>query len=110
MNWILLIIASVFEVGWPLGFKLSGLHPEKFWTYIMLSVISMALSGIFLYFAQKTIPVSTAYIIWTGIGAIGTFVLGISFFGDTASMTRMFFALLILVGIVGLELTTQSAR
>lgn len=107
MAWFLLIIAAIFEVGWPLGFKLSDLHPERFWLYISLATLSMALSGVFLYFAQKTIPVSTAYIIWTGIGAIGTFLLGILFFDDSASMLRMFFALLILVGIVGLELTSE---
>lgn len=107
MAWFYLIIAAIFEVGWPLGFKLSGLQPERFWTYISLASLSMLLSGVFLYFAQKTIPVSTAYIIWTGIGAIGTFLLGILCFGDSASILRMFFALLILVGIVGLEITSK---
>lgn len=107
MAWILLIIAAVFEVGWPLGFKLSDVHPERFWTYITLAVVSMTLSGVFLYFAQKTIPVSTAYIVWTGIGAIGTFVIGVCFFGDSVSLLRMFFALLILIGIVGLETTAK---
>lgn len=107
MAWFYLILAAIFEVGWPLGFKLSGLHPEKFWTYISVASLSMLLSGVFLYFAQKTIPVSTAYIIWTGIGAIGTFLLGICCFGDSASILRMFFALLILVGIVGLEITSE---
>lgn len=107
MAWVFLIIAAIFEVGWPLGFKLSSLHPEKFWTFISLASISMLLSGVFLYFAQKSIPVSTAYIIWTGIGAIGTFLLGIFCFGDSASVMRMFFALLILIGIVGLEITSK---
>lgn len=107
MAWFYLIIAAVFEVGWPLGFKLSGLHPEKFWIYISLASLSMLLSGVFLYLAQKTIPVSTAYIIWTGIGALGTFLLGICCFGDSASILRMFFALLILIGITGLEITTK---
>lgn len=107
MHWVLLLIAAIFEVGWPLGFKLSDVHPEKFWLYISLAILSMALSGVFLYFAQKTIPVSTAYIIWTGIGAIGTFLIGICWFDDSASLLRMFFALLILVGIVGLELTAK---
>lgn len=106
MAWLLLIIAAVFEVGWPLGFKLSALHPERFWLYIVLASLSMVLSGVFLYFAQKTIPVSTAYIVWTGIGAIGTFLLGVLCFGDPASLLRMFFALMILIGIVGLELST----
>lgn len=107
MYWILLLIAAVFEVGWPLGFKLSNVYPERFWTYISLAVLSMTLSGVFLYFAQKGIPVSTAYIVWTGIGAVGTFLIGIFFFGDPASILRMFFALMILVGIVGLELTSK---
>lgn len=107
MYWILLLIAAVFEVGWPLGFKLSNVYPERFWTYISLAVLSMTLSGVFLYFAQKGIPISTAYIVWTGIGAVGTFLIGIFFFGDPASILRMFFALMILVGIVGLELTSK---
>ena len=107
MPWLLLLIAAVFEVGWPLGFKLSEVHPDRFWTYISLAVVSMTLSGVFLYFAQKTIPVSTAYIVWTGIGAVSTFAIGIAFFGDSASLLRMFFALLILTGVVGLELTTK---
>lgn len=107
MPWLLLFIAAIFEVGWPLGFKLSDLHPDNFWTYISFAVVSMTLSGVFLYLAQRSIPVSTAYIVWTGIGAVGTFVLGITLFGDSASLLRMFFALLILIGIVGLELTSK---
>lgn len=105
MSWLYLLIAAIFEVGWPLGFKLSDLHPERFWTFIGLAIVSMTLSGVFLYLAQRTIPVSTAYIVWTGIGAVGTFVIGITFFGDSASLLRMFFALMILIGIVGIELT-----
>lgn len=108
MHWIYLIIAAIFEIGWPLGFKLSDEQPERFWLWISLATISMALSGIFLYFAQRVIPVSTAYIVWTGLGAIGTLLIGIFFFGDSASFLRLFFALLILVGIVGLELTAQK--
>ena len=107
MHWLLLIIAAVFEIGWPLGFKLSGTQPDRFWGWITFAIICMALSGVFLYLAQRTIPVSTAYIIWTGLGAIGTLLIGIFFFGDSASMLRMFFALLTLVGIVGLELTSK---
>lgn len=107
MHWILLIIAAIFEIGWPLGFKLSGTQPERFWLWISFAVVSMILSGVFLYFAQRTIPVSTAYIIWTGLGAIGTLLIGIFFFGDSASLLRMFFALLVLIGIVGLEFTSR---
>ena len=106
-HWLLLIIAAVFEIGWPLGFKLSSTQPERFWLWITLAIVSMALSGVFLYFAQRAIPVSTAYIIWTGLGAVGTLFIGIIFFGDSASLLRMFFALLILIGIAGLELTSK---
>ena len=107
MHWVFLIIAAVFEIGWPLGFKLSSTQPERFWTWITFAIISMALSGMFLYFAQRAIPVSTAYIIWTGLGAIGTLLIGIIFFGDSASLLRMFFALLTIVGIAGLELNSK---
>lgn len=107
MAWIYLIIAALFEVGWPLGFKLADMYRQHFGWYIALSVVSMALSGLFLYLAQRTIPISTAYIVWTGIGAVCTFVIGLMFFGDSASMLRMFFALLILVGVVGMEMTTK---
>ena len=105
MGWVYLLIAACFEVGWPLGFKLSSLYPERFWGYLSLSVVSMILSGFFLYLAQRTIPVSTAYIAWTGIGAVGTLLLGIFCFGDGVTLLRLFFASIILVGIIGLELT-----
>lgn len=107
MHWLYLIIAAIFEIGWPLGFKLSSTQPERFWLWITLAIISMALSGVFLYLAQRTIPVSTAYIIWTGMGAVGTLLIGIFCFGDSASLLRLFFALLILTGITGLELTNK---
>ena len=108
MAWFYLIVASIFEMGWPMGFKLSDLCPARFWWWIAFGLICMIFSGLFLYLAQRTIPIATAYVVWTGIGAVGTFLIGIFCFGDSASLLRMFFALLILVGIIGLELT--SAR
>ena len=107
MSYIYLVIAALFEVGWPLSFKLSSIHPDRFWMWIVLGGISMLLSGIFLYLAQRTIPIATAYIMWTGFGAVMTFLLGIICFGDSASLLRMFFALLVLVGAVGLEITAR---
>lgn len=107
MPYIYLVIAALFEVGWPLSFKLSSIHPDRFWMWIVLGGISMLLSGVFLYLAQRTIPIATAYIMWTGFGAVMTFLLGILCFGDSASLLRMFFALLILVGAVGLEITSR---
>ena len=100
MAWILLIIAGLFEIGWPLGFKLASMHSKYFIWFIGLSILSMGLSGYFLYLAQKSIP----YVIWTGIGAIGTVLLGILFFHDSANIFRLLFLSLILIGIVGLKL------
>lgn len=104
MAWILLIIAGLFEIGWPLGFKLASMHSKYFIWFIDLSILSMGLSGYFLYLAQKSIPIGTAYVIWTGIGAIGTVLLGILFFHDSANIFRLLFLSLILIGIVGLKL------
>lgn len=104
MAWILLIIAGLFEIGWPLGFKLASMHSRYFIWFIGLSILSMGLSGYFLYLAQKSIPIGTAYVIWTGIGAIGTVLLGILFFHDSANIFRLLFLSLILIGIVGLKL------
>jgi quaternary ammonium compound-resistance protein SugE len=104
MAWILLIIAGLFEIGWPLGFKLASMHSKYFIWFIGLSILSMGLSGYFLYLAQKSIPIGTAYVIWTGIGAIETVLLGILFFHDSANIFRLLFLSLILIGIVGLKL------
>ena len=104
MAWILLIIAGLFEIGWPRGFKLASMHSKYFIWFIGLSILSMGLSGYFLYLAQKSIPIGTAYVIWTGIGAIGTVLLGILFFHDSANIFRLLFLSLILIGIVGLKL------
>ena len=104
MAWILLIIAGLFEIGWPLGFKLASMHSKYFIWFIGLSILSMGLSGYFLYLAQKSIPIGTAYVIWTGIGSIGTVLLGILFFHDSANIFRLLFLSLILIGIVGLKL------
>lgn len=104
MAWILLIIAGLFEIGWPLGFKLASMHSKYFIWFIGLSILSMGLSGYFLYLAQKSIPIGTAYVIWAGIGAIGTVLLGILFFHDSANIFRLLFLSLILIGIVGLKL------
>jgi quaternary ammonium compound-resistance protein SugE len=103
MNWFYLILAGIFEIGWPLGLKLSQTMPSKI-LGILIAVISMSLSGVFLWLAQKTIPIGTAYAVWTGLGAVGTLLIGIFYFGDSASFWRMFSALLIVIGIVGLKL------
>ncbi|MCX6152616.1 MAG: multidrug efflux SMR transporter [Candidatus Kapabacteria bacterium] len=104
MNWIYLILAGIFEVGWPLGMKLSQTMSSKI-VGIIIAVISMALSVLFLWIAQKTIPIGTAYAVWTGIGAVGTLLVGIIYFGDSANIWRLLSATLIVIGIVGLKLS-----
>ena len=104
MQWILLVCAGLLEIGWPLGFKLAGLHEKYFYHFIALSVVSMGLSGFLLYLAQKSIPIGTAYVIWTGIGAVGTVLLGIFLFHDSTNIYRLLVVFLILTGVVGLKL------
>jgi quaternary ammonium compound-resistance protein SugE len=103
MAWFYLIIAGAFEIGWPLGFKLSQTTPYKF-LWIAFAVVAMALSGYFLWMAQKAIPMGTAYAVWTGIGAVGAFVIGIIMFKDPMTVLRIVSVALIVAGIVGLKL------
>ena len=107
MSWIYLVIAGIFEIGWPLGFKLSQTTNHRI-PWILFAVVSMGLSGLFLWHAQKSIPLGTAYAIWTGIGATGTLIIGIFFFHDPANLGRLFFASLIIIGIIGLKFQTAS--
>lgn len=104
MAWIFLLVAGILEIGWPLGFKLASMCEKYFYVFIICSIISMGASGFFLYLAQKTIPIGTAYVIWTGIGAIGTVLIGIFFFQDSTNIFRLLFVSLILMGVVGLKL------
>ncbi len=105
MSWIYLFIAGLLEIGWPLGMKLSQTtHYKTSW--IVFSVICMAGSGYFLWLAQKNIPMGTAYAIWTGIGALGAFTFGILMFRDPVNTWRMVSAMFIIMGIVGLKLTS----
>ena len=103
MSWSYLFIAALFEVGWPFGMKMASISPHKIW-WILFAIITMTLSGIFLYFAQKEIPVGTAYAIWTGIGAACTFLIGVLVFNDTLNLMRAFGVILIISGVVLLKL------
>ncbi len=104
MAWLYLTIAGLFEIGWAIGLKytdgFSRLTPSL-WT-----AAAMVASLIFLSLALKTLPVGTAYAVWTGIGAIGTVLLGIYLFGEPATVMRLLCIAMILSGIVGLKLAT----
>ena len=104
MAWIYLTVAGLFEIAWAIGLKYTDgftrLLPSL-WT-----VASMILSIVLLGLALRTLPVGTAYAVWTGIGAIGTAALGSYLFGEPATVARLLCIGLILAGIVGLKLVT----
>ena len=101
--WISLLIAGICEIGWPLGLKLADLPHLRFWG-IALAIISMSLSGLLLWYSLKEIPIGTAYAVWTSIGAVGTFALGVFVFGDPSLFVRWLGVLLIVIGVVMLKL------
>ena len=105
MAWFWLLLAAVFEIGWPLGFKLSQ---QPAWRIggIALALVSMGLSGWLLWLAQREIPTGTAYAVWTGIGGAGTFVVGVLFFGDVSSVARWAGVAMIVGGVVTLKLSS----
>ena len=104
MAWIYLTVAGLFEIGWAIGLKYTDgftrLLPSL-WT-----LVSMVLSIVLLGLALRTLPVGTAYAVWTGIGAVGTAALGIYLFAEPATAARLLCIGLILSGIVGLKLVT----
>jgi quaternary ammonium compound-resistance protein SugE len=98
-----LLIAAIFEVGWPLGLKIATQSQHRI-LWIIFAIITMALSGIFLYLAQKQIPIGTAYAIWTGIGASCTFIIGVVAFHDALSLMRVLGVILIIGGVICLKI------
>ena len=104
--WVALIAAGLCEIGWPLGFKAAQTAPAWRVAGISLSVVSMALSGWLLFLAQKQIPMGTAYAVWTGIGAAGTFILGVAVFGDALNWGRALGVAMIIGGVVVLKAMT----
>jgi len=105
MSWIYLLLAGVFEIGWPVGLKISQV-PETRWIGIAIAVGFMAASGYLLWLAQKDIPIGTAYAVWTGIGGVGTFIVGTMFFGDALSLMRILGVLLIVAGVAALKFSS----
>ena len=105
MNWLMLVFAGGFEVAWAVALKYSNGFRNP--VAAALCVVSMILSVWLLSIAMRTIPMGTAYAIWTGIGAVGSVAAGIVLFGEPAAAIRLLSAALIVVGIVGLKLTAN---
>ncbi len=91
MAWFYLIIAGIFEWDWPVGLKLGLADSGLRWSWIGLSVSRMTVSGALLLIARKTIAIGSAYAVWTGIGAVGAFILGTFLFRERAILARFFF-------------------
>lgn len=106
MNWFILFVAGLFEVGWAIGLKYTEGFTRLWPTLgtLVALVISMGLLG----FAMKSLPVGTAYAVWVGIGAVGTAILGIVLFGEAANLGRLISLALIVAGIIGLKLATPA--
>ena len=102
MAWIYLILAGIFEIGWPVGLKMAQGEEYRI-TGIVIAVLCMAASGYLLWMAQKVIPIGTSYAVWTGIGAAGTFFVGVLFYNDPASFMRFIGVAFIIAGVVFLK-------
>jgi len=105
MNWLFLVIAGIFEIVWAVALKYSNGF-TKFWP-ATITVVSMAISIYFLALAVKSLPIGTAYAIWTGIGVLGTVIFGILIFKEPVTFLRMFFLFLLISSIIGLKLTAR---
>lgn len=95
-------MAGLIEIGWPIGLKLAQ-DPAQRIMGIAIAIICMTSSGGLLLLAQREIPIGTAYAIWTGMGAAGTFLVGVYFFGDVASLGRYLGVFLIIAGVITLK-------
>ena len=104
MAWLILILAGLLEVVWAFGMKASHGFTHLGWS--ALTLVAMVASVGLLAFAMKSLPLGTAYAIWTGIGALGAFLVGIAVLGEAATPLRLGSAALILAGLIGLKLAS----
>ena len=105
MSWAYLVLAGIFEIGFTTSLKLSD-NFSKVWPSVSFLVLSI-LSFYFLTRATQTIPLGTSYAVWTGIGALGTAVIGIVFFMEPVTALRIFFLLMLISSVIGLKLVSS---
>jgi len=96
-------MAGLFEIGWPVGLKMAQ-APDSRLSGVVIAIVCMGISGWLLWLAQKQIPIGTSYAVWTGIGAAGTFLVGVMFYGDVASLGRYLGIILIISGVITLKM------
>ncbi|MDR5611210.1 MULTISPECIES: quaternary ammonium compound efflux SMR transporter SugE [Arsenophonus] len=102
MAWLILLIAGLLEIVWAIGLKYTQGFTRL--TPSIITLVAMLFSVVLLAYAMKTLPTGTAYAVWTGIGAVGTAIIGIIFLGESASLFRLLSLGLIFAGIIGLKL------
>lgn len=105
MAWIILVFAGLFEIVWAYSMKLSEGFTKL--TPSIFTIVFMVLSFVLLVYAMRTLPLGTAYTIWTGIGAVGSFLVGVIVLGEPASAMRMLAAVLIISGLVLMKLSSS---
>ncbi len=105
MAWLYLFLAGLFEIGWPLGLKWAQEEQTR-WIGTAMAVVCMTVSGGLLWLAQRDIPIGTSYAVWTGIGAAGTFALGVWLYDDPLSLGRLLGVGLIVAGVVLLKVSS----
>lgn len=104
MAWIYLILAGLFEIGWPVGLKMAQAEGTRA-LGIAVAISFMTISGLLLWLAQRDIPLGTSYAVWTGLGAVGTFTIGVLFYGDPSSLGRYLGIAMIILGVITLKLS-----
>ncbi len=104
-NWVILIIAGLFEIFWAIGLKYTDGFTKL--TPSILTILSMLVSIWLLSISLKTLPLGTAYAVWVGIGTVGTVIAGIILFNDSVNLLRIISILFIILGIIGLKITTS---
>jgi quaternary ammonium compound-resistance protein SugE len=102
--WTYLVLAGLLEIGWPLGLQMAQVPGRAIWA-IPLAILCMALSGAFLLLSLKNIPMGTAYAVWSGIGASGTFLVGIAVFDESTGALRFLGVALVIAGVAMLKLS-----
>ena len=105
MAWLVLVAAGVLEIGWAIGLKYTDGF-SRLWPSVA-TIAAMTVSLVLLGLAVRTLPVGTAYAVWTGIGTVGTVLLGMALFGEPATPLRLAFIAMIVAGIIGLKLVTD---
>jgi quaternary ammonium compound-resistance protein SugE len=109
MNWIQLIIAGLFEVGFAACLGKAKEATGTAWTFWMAAFfVCLSISMLLLYKATQTLPIGTAYAVWTGVGAVGTVLVGIVFFKEPADFWRLFFLLTLIGSIIGLKAVSHT--